>query len=82
MRHSVCMQHLVYMRTRVRVGVADGAIDVTSTVAGKVSELAASSLGFVMETIMSVALIARNGSARRAWIGHDTCRCSTISPEG
>jgi hypothetical protein len=54
------------MRTRVRVGVADGAIDVTSTVVGKVSELAASSLGFVMETIMSVALIARNGSARRA----------------
>jgi hypothetical protein len=76
------MQHLVYMRTRVRVGVADGAIDVTSTVVGKVSELAASSLGFVMETIMSVALIAKNGSARRAWIVHDTCRCSTVSPEG
>jgi hypothetical protein len=33
------MRHLVYMRTRVRVGVADGAIDVTSTVVGKVSEL-------------------------------------------
>jgi hypothetical protein len=38
------MQHLVYMRTRVRVGVADGAIDVTSTVVGKLSELAAPSL--------------------------------------
>jgi hypothetical protein len=33
------MRHLVYMRTPVRVGVADGAIDVTSTVVGKVSEL-------------------------------------------
>ena len=34
-RHRECMRHLVYMRTRVRVGVADGAIDVTSTVVGK-----------------------------------------------
>jgi hypothetical protein len=33
------MRHLVYMRTPVRVGVADGAIDVTSMVVGKVSEL-------------------------------------------
>jgi hypothetical protein len=39
MRHRECMRHLVYMRTPVRVGVADGAIDVTSTVVGKVSEL-------------------------------------------
>jgi hypothetical protein len=39
-------EHLVYMRTRVRVGVADGAIDVTSTVVGKLSELAAPPLGF------------------------------------
>jgi hypothetical protein len=45
------MQHLVYMRTKVRVGVADGAIDVTSTVVGNVSELAAPSLGFVMEAM-------------------------------
>ena len=39
MRHRECMRHLVYMRTAVRVGVADGAIDVTSTVVGEVSEL-------------------------------------------
>jgi len=40
MRHRACMRHLVYMRTAVRFGVADGAIDVTSTAVGKVSELA------------------------------------------
>jgi hypothetical protein len=36
MPHRLCMRHLVYMRTQVRAGVADGDIDVTSTAAGKV----------------------------------------------
>jgi hypothetical protein len=31
------MRHLLCMRTLVRVGVADGAIDVTSEAVGKVS---------------------------------------------
>ena len=43
MRHRVCMRyrahmrHLPCMRALVRVGVADGAIDVTSAAVGKVS---------------------------------------------
>ena len=38
MRHRACMRHLLCMRTPVRVGVADGAIDVTSAAVGKVSD--------------------------------------------
>src|SRR5258705_9770580 len=38
MRHRACMQHLLCMRTPVRFGVADGAIDVTSAAVGKVSD--------------------------------------------
>ena len=40
MRHREYMPNLLYMRTKVRLGVADGAIDVTSSVIGKVSRLA------------------------------------------
>ena len=43
MRHRQCMrprmQHRLCMRTPVRVGGADGAIDVTSAAVGKVSDL-------------------------------------------
>jgi hypothetical protein len=35
----VCMRHLMCMRTPVRFGVTDGAIDVTSAVVGKVSDM-------------------------------------------
>ena len=38
MRHRACIRHPECMRTPVRVGVADGAIGVTSTVVGKVAE--------------------------------------------
>ena len=39
MRHRACMQRLLCMRTPARLGVADGAIDVTSAAVGKVSDL-------------------------------------------
>ena len=38
MRHRGCMRHLLSMRTPVRLGVTDGAIDVTSAAVGKVSD--------------------------------------------
>ena len=38
MRHRASMRHLLCMRTPVRFGVADGAIDATSAAVGKVSE--------------------------------------------
>jgi hypothetical protein len=44
------MRHLLYMRTRARVGVADGAIDVTSMVVGKVSELADGEASFTLRS--------------------------------
>jgi hypothetical protein len=39
MRHRACMRHLMCMRTPVRFGVTDGAIDVTSAAVGKVSDM-------------------------------------------
>jgi len=39
MRHRASMRHLLCMRTLVRVGVADGATDVTSAAVGKVSDM-------------------------------------------
>jgi hypothetical protein len=39
MRHRACMRHLQCMRTPVRFGVTDGAIDVTSAAVGKVSDM-------------------------------------------
>ena len=38
MRHRACMRHLPYMHTPVRLGVRDGAIDVTPAAVGKVSD--------------------------------------------
>jgi hypothetical protein len=38
MRHRACMRHLLCMRTPVRLGVTDGAIDVTSAAVGKSGE--------------------------------------------
>ena len=52
MRRRECMRHLVYMRTRARVGVADGAIDVTSMVVGKVSELADGEGSFTLRAML------------------------------
>ena len=37
--HRACMRHLLCMRTPVRFGVTDGAIDVTSAAVGKVSAM-------------------------------------------
>ena len=39
MRHRACMRHLLCMRTPVRSGVTDGAIEVTSAAVGKVSDM-------------------------------------------
>jgi hypothetical protein len=39
MWHRACMRHLLCMRMPVRFGVTDGAIDVTSAAAGKVSAM-------------------------------------------
>jgi hypothetical protein len=39
MRHRAYMRHLRCMRTPVRFGVTDGAIDVTSAAVGKVSDV-------------------------------------------
>jgi hypothetical protein len=50
MRRRECMRHLLYMRTRARVGVADGAIDVTSMVVGKVSELGDGEASFTLRS--------------------------------
>jgi hypothetical protein len=38
MPHRACMRHLQRMRTPVRLGVMDGAIDATSAAVGKVSD--------------------------------------------
>jgi hypothetical protein len=39
MWRRVCMRHLLCTRTPVRLGVTDGAIDVTSAAGGKVSDM-------------------------------------------
>ena len=63
MWRRACMRHLLCMRTPVRFGVADGAIDVTSAAVGKVSDkrvalsLSMSALGqkrtFAVQYVMS-----------------------------
>ena len=55
------MRHLVYMPTRARVGVADGATDVTSMVVGKVSELADGEASFTLRSHSAVACAAQTG---------------------
>ena len=39
MWRRACMRHLLCTRTLVRLGVTDGAIDVTSAAGGKVSDM-------------------------------------------